>query len=251
MSFRTYYNVFNPKVSQFLSGDLTKNSVESKSNDKLHKLDINDPFYQIKFNALNHERLAGLEAAKNFDEKKKKQKRRLRFVDYSEKINDANKNTSVKSLIDFDNEYSPSIKAVAIKQNTNIKVSTRFLSGKMLMLTKVSIKSFVYDLVDVFMFPNQVTKDIYAKYKIQKCYVYQNLTDTDSTSIFSIFMLELGSTIDENESRKIIFEVMKNSKIIDRLDLSDDFYEQFNIQNKKLKKQVGLFEVENINRKTF
>ena len=118
----------------------------------------------------------------------------------------------------------------------------------MLMFAKVSIKSFVYDLIDVFMFPNQVTKDIYQKYKIEKCYVYQNLTDTGSISIFFIFILNLGSTIDENESRKIIFEVMKSSKIIDRLDLSDDFYQQFNIQYKKLRKQVGLFEVENINR---
>ena len=170
------------------------------------------------------------------------------MVDYSERINEASKNTSVKSLVDFDNEYSASIKAVAIKQNTNIKVSTRFISGKMLMFTKVSIKSFVYDLIDVFMFPNQTTKDIYQKYKIEKCYIYQNLTDTDSTSIFFIFILNLESTIDEKESRKLIFEVMKNSKIINRLDLSDDFYQQFNIQNKKLKKQVGLFEVENINR---
>ena len=41
---------------------------------------------------------------------------------------------------------------------------------------------------------------------------------------------------------------MINSKILNRLDLSDDFWQQFNVQNKKLKKQVGLFEVENINR---
>ena len=41
---------------------------------------------------------------------------------------------------------------------------------------------------------------------------------------------------------------MKKSKIFDRIDLSDDFWEQFGIQNKKLKKQVGLFEIENINK---
>ena len=40
---------------------------------------------------------------------------------------------------------------------------------------------------------------------------------------------------------------MIESKIIDRLDLSDDFWAEFNVQNKKLKKQVGLFDVENIN----
>ena len=40
---------------------------------------------------------------------------------------------------------------------------------------------------------------------------------------------------------------MIESKIIDRLDLSHDFWAKFNVQNKKLKKQVGLFDVENIN----
>ena len=69
-----YYNIFDPKVSQFLSGDLMKDSVESKFNDKLHKLDIKNPFYQIKFNTLNHERLAGLEAAKTLMKRKKSKK---------------------------------------------------------------------------------------------------------------------------------------------------------------------------------
>ena len=40
---------------------------------------------------------------------------------------------------------------------------------------------------------------------------------------------------------------MIKSKIFDRLDLSDDFWDQLGVQNKKLKKQVGLFEIENIN----
>ena len=34
---------------------------------------------------------------------------------------------------------------------------------------------------------------------------------------------------------------------MNRLDLSDDFWEKFNVQNKSLKKQVGLYELQNIN----
>ena len=48
-------------------------------------------------------------------------------------------------------------------------MTTRFLNGKMLMFSKVSIKSFVYDLIDVFMFPNQETQQIYQKYEVEKC----------------------------------------------------------------------------------
>ena len=49
------------------------------------------------------------------------------------------------------------------------------------------------------------------------------------------------------EGRNLIFEIMFKSKLFERLDLSDDFYAQFNVQNKKLKKQVGLYEDESIN----
>ena len=41
---------------------------------------------------------------------------------------------------------------------------------------------------------------------------------------------------------------MMTSKVFDRLDLSADFWKQFDVQNKKLKKQVGLFEIENIDK---
>ena len=41
---------------------------------------------------------------------------------------------------------------------------------------------------------------------------------------------------------------MITSKVFDRLDLSADFWKQFDVQNKKLKKQVGLFEIENIDK---
>ena len=40
---------------------------------------------------------------------------------------------------------------------------------------------------------------------------------------FFVFICDLKSCVDERKSRAIIFEVMKKSKIFDRLDLSDDF----------------------------
>ena len=55
-------------------------------------------------------------------------------------------------MIDFDEEYSSSLKSLALKKDTKINLTTRFLNGKMLMLSKTSIQSFVYDLIYVFMF---------------------------------------------------------------------------------------------------
>ena len=59
------------------------------------------------------------------------------------------------------------------------------------MFSKTSIQSFVYDLIDVFMFPDKDVKKIYENNEIEKCFLFQNLTDTDSnTSVFFIFCLQ-------------------------------------------------------------
>ena len=50
------------------------------------------------------------------------------------------------------------------------------------MFAKLSLKSFIYNLHETIMFPNQKTKAIYQKYDIDFIYAYQILTDTNSTS---------------------------------------------------------------------
>ena len=41
---------------------------------------------------------------------------------------------------------------------------------------------------------------------------------------------------------------MLKSKVFDRLDLLAEFYEQFNCRNEDLRKRVGLFEIESIDK---
>ena len=60
------------------------------------------------------------------------------------------------------------MKSLAIKKETKVNLTTRFLNRKIIMFPKTSIQSFVYDLIDVFMFPDDVVKEIYKKYEIQK-----------------------------------------------------------------------------------
>ena len=203
-----YHNIFDQKVSQFVTSDLLKQQIEEKFNDKLMKLDPNDRFYEIKLQTIKSERLSSIEAAEKLDQNKKKIKKRATLYDYVDRKNEALTNQRVKSLIDFDEEYSCSIKSIAIEKSSKIKLTTRFLNGKMLMFSKVSIKSFVYDLIDIFMFPNSEIQKIYTKYKINRCYLDQNLTDTDSTSMFFVFICDLDSNVREDKARNIIFEVM-------------------------------------------
>ena len=53
---------------------------------------------------------------------------------------------------DFDKRESNSIKSIVVNSFTTVDVSTRFCKGKMLMFAKMSLKSFVYDIIDVFVF---------------------------------------------------------------------------------------------------
>ena len=102
----------------------------------------------------------------------------------------------------------------------------------MLMFSKVSIKSFVYNLIDIFKFPTPKILKIDHKYDVE------NLTDTDSTSMFFVFLCNLNSCLSEDKARNIIFEVMLESKVFDRLDLLVPFYEQFDCRNKDFKKRL-------------
>ena len=107
----------------------------------------------------------------------------------------------------------------------------------MLMFSKVSIRSFVYDLIDTFSFSDNEITEIYARHDIIKCFIYVILTDTDSCSIQFLFLTDLKSHITENETRKLISEIIL-LKVGQRIDTSDDFYAQFLCQNKKIKKRL-------------
>ena len=206
----------------------------------------NDPFKNFRVTELENQRDANFDALELLKKKEKKYKKRKVKDDFTDRKTSILEDRKIKTMINFEENNSSSIKSLLVKGTSNIKVTSRFINGKMFMFAKLSIKSFVYDMINVFCFPNDKIKEIYHKYQIQKCHIYQNLTDTDSTSLFFVFICNLESSVLESISRKIIFECMVNSKILERLDLSHDFWKQFNVQEKSTKKQMGLFEIENI-----
>ena len=81
---------------------------------------------------------------------------------------------------------------------------------KMLMFAKTLLIRFVYDMIDVFCFFENHPKvqAIYEKDKLRKSFLYQNLTDTDSTSLFFIFVCDLNCQLKEKDLKNVIFEVM-------------------------------------------
>ena len=117
-----------------------------------------------------------------------------RLLEKTESLMQDNKTTS---MIEFD--ATTSIKSIAIQKNPNMKVTTRFMKGKRLIFAKTLLISFVYDMIDVFCLPenNPKVQAIYKKYKILKCFLHQTLTDTDSTSLFFIFVCKLSCQLNE------------------------------------------------------
>ena len=186
-----------------------------------------------------------VEALNNLKKVEKRNKKRTILRDYSERMDADNKNTKIKTVIDFIDQDTASIKALGVKTNDKVKITTRFIKGKMLMFSKVSLKAFVYDLIDTFCFPSEKVQEIYARNDIIKCFIYLILTNADSCAIKFLFINHLQSKITEDQVRKLIFEIIL-LKIGHRIDTSDNFYPQFLCQNKKLKKKVGLYEVESI-----
>ena len=82
------------------------------------------------------------------------------------------------------------------------------------MLAKMSLKSFVYDIIDVFCFPDKKVKGIFDKHDMEKCFLYLNLTDTDSCSMFFIFICKLECCIPENVFTNVLFDIFKHSKLV-------------------------------------
>ena len=80
------------------------------------------------------------------------------------------------------------------------------MPGKLLMFAKLSLKSFVYELIETFCFLNEKTKQIFKKYQIEKVETYI-LTDKNSTSLKFIFASGPESNVPESKYREIIFKV--------------------------------------------
>ena len=149
--------------------------------------------------------------------------------------------------MEFNKNKSSSVKSIAVRSETVVKCTTRFMSGKLLMFAKLSLKSFIYSLVELLHFPeeNPVVASIYEKYQIEQILCYQVLTDTDSTSIQFIIVSDPESSYPECDVRDI-FEIFLKTKISKRFDKADKFWRRFNCHCPQNEKVLGLYKVEHI-----
>ena len=147
---------------------------------------------------------------------------------------------------DLEEEGVNSVKDVACKKQLSVKVSTRYISSKLLISAKISLASFIYDCIDTFCFPNQDTPEIYNKNQVIKVFPYLLMTHTDSGSLEFMVIAEHCCDVGEREMRDILIKIFLDNDIHHRLDLSGEFFERFGKRKEAIRKQVGLYKFENI-----
>lgn len=47
------------------------------------------------------------------------------------------------------------MKSITVEKNTEIKATLRFMDEKMIMFAKISLASFIYDIINIFSLPFQ------------------------------------------------------------------------------------------------
>lgn len=72
------------------------------------------------------------------------------------------------------------------------------------------------------------------------------MNDTNSVSFMFIIIADQNCNVGERAMREIMLKILLEKDIYDRLDKSNEYFEQFNKRNPHARKQVGLYEFENI-----
>ena len=158
------------RYREFFSLDLMREQIQKEYDKKKKNLDETDPFYSAILESMNRKKEEDLEAIDLFAKKKRKHLGMSKVDTIENKISNCHDLRKNKMVIEFNDRQSSSVKSIAVKSKTSVQCNTRFMSGKLLMFAKLSLKSFVYSLVELLAVPgeNPVVAEIYQKYEIDR-----------------------------------------------------------------------------------
>ena len=152
---KKYYDLFDTKIEKFVSSKILDENINQEFDQEIALIKHDDPFKNARIKELENKKLTDIGSLNCFKKKEKRRKKRKIKDDFDVQTENLLSNRKVKTIINFENNECNSMKSLIIKGNTTIDVSSRFIKRKMLMFAKLSIKSFVYDMIDVFCFPNE------------------------------------------------------------------------------------------------
>ena len=117
------------------------------------------------------------------------------------------------------------------------------MSGKLLMVEKLSLKSFIYDMIENSVFQVKMSRKLLKSMgsrglKFFMCW--------HSASLKFIFIFDPTCEISESKYRDIIFEIITSSQIYKRFDSSHKFCDILGAKKEQKKKKLGYCEIEHI-----
>ena len=159
------------RFRKFFTVDLLKEQIIADFNQKIENLDQHDPSYDLKYNRLAEKKDEELQAVEQYSAQRKRKYQYKKVIDSIEnKIKNCDDIRKNKMVVEFNDHLSSSVKSIAVKSETNIKCTSWFMSEKLLMFVKPSLKSFVYTLTELLHFPeeNLTVASIYEKSILNK-----------------------------------------------------------------------------------
>ena len=115
-----------------------------------------------------------------------------------------------------------------------MKITTRFMSVKLLIFAKVVIFNFIFDIIDVFTF--QINKHFWWKRGLKMfCLPTFDQNREANFLLQFVFVFDKTRLTSEEDSRNFIFKIFLNSKLRGRLDRFHKIFGEF---------MVGIYEFE-------
>ena len=137
---------------------------------KIFSLDKNDSAYEARKKYFENKMEEELDTVESFAKNKNKRKRKFKNID--EKIAESLDPRKTKMIIKFNDHEAASIKSIAVKKRSSIKVRIRFMSGKLLMFANFFLKSFIYGFIETFCFPDDNVRGIFKRYGIESVEIF-------------------------------------------------------------------------------
>ena len=152
-----------------------------------------------------------------------------------ETIEEALNNTDSRNITILDNNNS--IKGFIVKNKLKFDSNTRFIGSKVLCFAKIFIADFVHSVVKVF-HEETIKKHVDDELKrnlIDEVVVMMTLTDTDSASFQFITVCDPLCKMTQKEVDTLLITIIIK-ELKDKLDLSDPFFDKFNMRTPHTKK---------------
>ena len=118
---RYHSNLYGENLRQFITSRVLSENIQERYNNERQLIKEDDKFYAAKIRSLENRRHAKIESLEAFKRKEKKHHKKTGLYFYVDRLDVANKNDKIKSIIDFSDQDTASIKALAIKKTKKLK----------------------------------------------------------------------------------------------------------------------------------